>query len=95
MVEDYSDRNTELGRLYAGHVETVCARHDRALERSGAAHAVVFAGCPRTLFLDDQDYPFKANPHFLAWVPLADVPLSYIVYTPGEKPVLIYNIPRD
>ena len=95
MHEDFSDKNPELGRLYGSHVEALCARHDRALERSGAAHAVIFAGCPKPVFLDDQDYPFKANPHFLGWVPLLNVPNSYLVYTPGEKPVLVYNIPKD
>ncbi|HSG59665.1 MAG TPA: Xaa-Pro dipeptidase [Woeseiaceae bacterium] len=95
MHEDFSDRNPELGRLYAAHVASLCERHDRALERSGAAHAVIFAGCPKPLFLDDQDYPFKANPHFLGWVPLPNVPYSYLVYTPGERPVLVYNIPKD
>jgi len=87
--------DTGLGRHYAAHVGSQRARHDLALERSGAAHAVIFAGCPKKQFLDDQDYPFKVNPHFLAWAPLPGVPLSYIVYTPGEKPVLIYNIPSD
>ena len=95
MGEDFSDRNPELGQLYGAHIEALCQRHDRALERSGAAHAVIFAGSPKPLFLDDQDYPFKANPHFLGWVPLPNVPHSYLVYTPGEKPVLIYNIPKD
>ncbi len=95
MNPDYSDQNPELGALYPAHVETVLARHDKALDKSGAAHAVVFSGSPKIAFLDDHSYPFKANPHFVSWVPLAAMPLSYIVYTPGEKPVLLYNQPRD
>jgi Xaa-Pro dipeptidase len=95
MGADFSDSNPELGQLYGAHIQSLCRRHDRALERSGASHAVIFAGSPKSLFLDDQDYPFKANPHFLGWVPLPNVPRSYLVYTPGEKPVLVYNIPKD
>lgn len=95
MSIDYSDKNPNLGSLYAAHVAEICARHDHALENSGASHAVIFSGCPKTVFLDDQAYPFKANAHFLGWVPLPNLPLSYIVYTPGEQPRLIYYLPRD
>lgn len=95
MSGDYSDKNPELGRLYPQHIETVRARHDHALERAGASHAVIFSGCPKVAFLDDRSYPFVANPHFLSWVPLVTVPLSYIIYTPGETPILVYYQPHD
>lgn len=95
MCADYSDRNTGLGALYPAHIEEIRARHDHALDSSGASHAVIFSGCPKTVFLDDNPYPFKANPHFLSWAPLTALPLSYIVYTPGETPRLIYYLPRD
>ncbi|NIS90718.1 MAG: Xaa-Pro dipeptidase [Woeseiaceae bacterium] len=95
MSDDYSDRNPELGRLYPDHIKTLCERHDHALENSGAAHAVIFSGCPKTVFLDDQQYPFKPNAHFLSWVPLVNLPLSCIVHTPGETPQLIYYLPHD
>jgi hypothetical protein len=95
MKFDYSDRNPELGRLYARHVEALRARHDRALETAGAAHAVIFSGAPKYAFLDDNVYPFRANPHFVSWAPLTRLPHSYIVHTPGETPVLIYYLPHD
>ena len=95
MSIDYSDRNPELAKLYPAHIDTLRARHDHALENSGAAHAVIFSGFPKTVFLDDQQYPFKPNAHFLSWVPLTNLPLSYIVYTPGETPRLIYYMPHD
>lgn len=95
MSPDYSDRNPDLASLYPAHVATLCARHDRALENAGAAHAVIFAGCPKTVFLDDQQYPFKANAHFVSWAPLPYLPLSYVVYSPGETPRLIYYLPHD
>jgi len=95
MSQDYSDKNPQLAALYADHLATVSARHDDALEKSGAAHAVVFSGSLKYCFLDDHSYPFKPNPHFVAWAPLLALPLSYIVYTPGEKPVLLYFQPHD
>jgi len=95
MTDDYTDGNPDLGSLYAAHLSAVSERHDRALEKAGASHAVIFSGSPKLAFLDDNYYPFKANPHFVGWAPLTNLPFSYIVYTPGETPVLIYYQPRD
>ena len=95
MNLDYTDRNPDLGALYGEHVATIAARHDDALEKSGAAHAVVFSGALRYAFQDDHNYPFKPNPHFVGWAPLTSLPMSYIVHTPGEKPLLIYFQPHD
>ena len=95
MNADFSDRNPMLGALYGAHLDTIRERHDRALERAGASHVVIYSGNPKRMFLDDNDYPFKANPHFVHWAPLTALPFSYIVYTPGESPVLVYYQPRD
>lgn len=95
MNPDYTDNNPELGALYPGHLRIICDRHEMALEKSGAAHAVIFSGNPGYAFLDDQAYPFRPNPHFLSWAPLASLPGSYVVYTPGQRPVLVYHQPRD
>ncbi len=95
MTVDFSDKNPSLGALYGAHLATVAARHDYTLEKAGASHAVIYSGNPKTAFLDDYDYPFRANPHFVAWLPLTNLPFSCIVYTPGEKPVLVYFQPHD
>jgi len=95
MNLDFSDSNPELAELYPEHIGTVAARFDAALERVGASHAVVFSGSQRLSFLDDRTYPFRPNPHFLSFAPLTRHPLSYIVYTPGETPVLLYYQPHD
>lgn len=87
--------NAELGRLYPAHVREIQARHERALERAGAAHAVIFSGAPKPVFLDDYNYSFKANPHFLSWVPLLQNPWSLVICTPGEAPRLIYFQEKD
>jgi Xaa-Pro dipeptidase len=95
MIADYSDQNPALGALYGAHLAELKQRHDRALEQAGASHVVIYSGQPHRMFLDDNDFPFKANPHFVCWAPLTDVPYSYIVYTPGEVPILVYYQPRD
>ena len=95
MNIDYSDKNPALGALYAEHIEIIAARHDHALEEAGASHAVIYSGNPRIAFFDDYQMPFKPNPHFVNWAPLTRLPFSYIVYTPGETPRLIYFQPHD
>jgi Xaa-Pro dipeptidase len=95
MTADYSDKNPALAALYPDHIRSVCQRHDHALESAGASHALIFSGSPKIAFLDDASYPFKANPHFVSWAPLRHLPLSYIIYTPGEIPVLVYYQPHD
>jgi Xaa-Pro dipeptidase len=95
MNIDYTDKNPALGALYKEHIETICARHDHALEQAGASHAIIYSGNPKVAFQDDYQMPFKPNPHFVGWVPLTQLPFSYIVYTPGETPVLIYFQPHD
>jgi len=95
MNNDYSDKNQALGALYAEHIEIIARRHDHALEQAGASHAVIFSGNPRIAFFDDYQMPFKPNPHFVNWAPLTRLPFSYIVYTPGASPLLIYFQPHD
>jgi Xaa-Pro dipeptidase len=95
MISDYTDKNPSLGALYKSHVLAMAARHDHALDQAGASHAVIYSGNPKVAFLDDHNYPFKANPHFVSWAPLTNLPFSYIVYAPGETPILIYFQPKD
>jgi len=84
-----------LGALYPEHIQTIKSRHDQALERAGGSHAVIFSGAPRAVFLDDYDYPFKPNPHFVSWLPLTQTPHCYVIHTPGETPVLVYYQEED
>ncbi|KZV43538.1 xaa-Pro dipeptidase-like [Dorcoceras hygrometricum] len=70
-------------------------RADQALALGGFDHLLIAAGTPPRKFLDDQDYPFVANPHFGHWLPLTDAPGSWIAYTPGGKPKLVFVQPRD
>jgi Xaa-Pro dipeptidase len=92
MIRAMNDR---FAVLYPPHLETVKARHDKALAETGYDHIIIFGGEIHIQFLDDTYYPFKVNPHFKAWVPVVDNPHCFIVYTPGEKPRLVYYQPVD
>ncbi|WP_426690221.1 Xaa-Pro dipeptidase [Rhodanobacter ginsengiterrae] len=85
----------QLASLYPQHLASVRERADRALALAGFDHLLVAAGTPLRKFLDDQDYPFIANPQFRHWLPLADAPGSWIVCTPGSRPRLIFVQPHD
>lgn len=85
----------DLASLYAQHVSTLRQRADKALALGGFDHLLIAASTPLRKFLDDQDYAFVANPHFRHWLPLTDTPGSWVVYTPGNKPKLIFVQPRD
>ena len=84
-----------LAPLYPRHLSTLRERADKALATGGFDHLLIAANMPLGKFLDDQDYPFAINPHFKHWLPLTDAPGSWIAYTPGAKPKLIFVQPRD
>ncbi|HVC00672.1 MAG TPA: Xaa-Pro dipeptidase [Steroidobacteraceae bacterium] len=79
-----------LDLLYPGHVRVQMQRADQALAASGFDALEIHSGHPPIQFLDDQDYPFKVNPHFKAWVPVADTPGCILLYTPGRRPKLLF-----
>ncbi|MET0290673.1 MAG: Xaa-Pro dipeptidase [Pseudoxanthomonas sp.] len=81
--------------LYAEHLRVLKQRADVALERGGFDHLVIPSGTQHAKLFDDQDYPFFVNPQFKAWLPLLRVPHSWIVYTPGQRPQLIFLQPFD
>jgi Xaa-Pro dipeptidase len=88
-------REDSLDQLYFQHLNTQMQRADRALAAAGFDALVIHAGRPPIQFLDDQDYPYKVNPHFKAWVPISDNPGCLLVYSPGAKPRLLFYQPND
>jgi Xaa-Pro dipeptidase len=84
-----------LDRLYKPHLQTLMRRTERSLDASGFDALVIHAGCPPTQFLDDQDYPYKVNPHFKAWVPIVDNPRCILLVAPGARPKVLFYQPND
>lgn len=84
-----------LAELYPSHLDTVRHRFDEALSASGWDAVVIGAGVEITFFLDDQNYPYKPNPHLLQWLPLTRHPESCLIYTPGGRGQLIVYRPDD
>ncbi|MEA9751811.1 Xaa-Pro dipeptidase [Xanthomonas campestris pv. raphani] len=84
-----------LSALYSDHLRTLTARTDQALQRGGFDHLVIPSGTTHYQLFDDRDYPFAVNPQFKAWVPLTRMPHSWLVYTPGKRPTVIFYQPFD
>ena len=87
--------DSSIDQLYVPHLRTLMQRTDVALAATGFDALVIRAGSPPVQFLDDQDYPFKVNPHFKAWVPIVDNPRSILIYVPGQKPTVLFYQPND
>jgi Xaa-Pro dipeptidase len=81
--------------LYPAHLAVLRQRADAALARGGFDHLVVPSGNLHYQLFDDRDYPYAVNPQFKAWVPLTRNPGSWLVYTPGSRPTLVYLQPFD
>jgi len=84
-----------ITRRYADHVARQQAVWESALAAEQFDSAVVHAGSPIVSFLDDYHYPFRPNPHFLAWLPLTHHEESVLIVRPGRKPVLYFYQPDD
>src|SRR6202171_4384682 len=70
-------------------------RTEQLLAASGFDALVIHAGSPPTQFLDDQDYPYKVNPHFKTWVPIVDNPCCVLVVAPGARLKVLFHQPND
>ena len=81
--------------LYAEHVDEVQRRWEEALAAERFEAALVHSGTPIISFLDDYEYAFRPNPHFLHWLPLTHHADSALLIRPGRKPALFYYQPDD
>src|SRR5262249_11286287 len=86
---------TPLEAMYAAHLDLQRRHTDAALASSGFDSLAIYAGRSHMQFLDDQPYPFKANPHFKLWVPLQHPEECWLVYRPGVPLKLIFLQPVD
>ncbi len=80
--------------LYADHLATISARTAAALDAAGFGGLILPSGLPPCPVFDDNPYPFRANPHFRLWAPVAE-PGSFVLVRPGERPKLLFHQPAD
>jgi Xaa-Pro dipeptidase len=95
FLRDEMTMSALLAALFDDHVRVQRDRTDAALKFCELDSIAIFAGRAPSQFLDDQPYPFKPNPHFKLWSPLADCGDCWIVYKPGAPLRLIFLQPID
>ncbi len=86
---------TTLASLYPAHIAELQKRTQQVLARENLDSIVIHSGQEIKVFLDDYGYPFKVNPHFKHWLPLVNVPNSWLIVNGRDKPTLIYYQPVD
>jgi Xaa-Pro dipeptidase len=86
---------SKLSALYPAHVAELQIRAKNALKRDNLQGLVIHSGQELKIFLDDLSYPFKVNPHFKHWLPLVNIPNSWLIINGEDKPTLIYYQPTD
>lgn len=84
-----------LQKLYPEHIAHLQEHWEKALEAENYTAVLVHSGSPIVSFMDDYVYPFRPNPHFLAWLPLTHHPESVLAIRPGSQPQLWYYQPED
>jgi len=85
----------DFAAQHAAHIDTLRGRFDRALEACSYRAVLIYSGGLTPIFGDDQDYPFRVNAWFKAWVPLTQTPNCFVYYEPGRAPMLLFHRPID
>jgi len=80
---------------YKNHVAELQQHWEKALQAENYDAALIHAGSKLASFLDDYEYPFRCNPHFLWWLPLTHHHDSVLLVRPGRRPKLFYYQPDD
>ncbi|MGX5200404.1 Xaa-Pro dipeptidase [Aliikangiella sp. IMCC44632] len=86
---------SDLSSLFAEHISDLLARHRQLMQQHGYEYLIVPSGAPIRVYQDDMDYPFKSSFFFRTYVPLTELPHSYVVIGLSGKPTLVYFQPVD
>jgi len=81
--------------LYTTHVQSKLAGTRRAMTESALDHLVLYSGATEFPFRDDLPYPFRANSHFLEWVPLPEPECFLHIDHSADRPQLYLPVIDD
>ncbi|WP_339720714.1 Xaa-Pro dipeptidase [uncultured Paraglaciecola sp.] len=84
-----------LKQTYPQHISELQSRTREALQRESIDGLIIHSGQSKRLFLDDNNYPFKVNPQFKAWLPVIDNPNCWLIVNGVDKPKLVFYRPKD
>ncbi|WP_028670368.1 Xaa-Pro dipeptidase [Saccharospirillum impatiens] len=80
---------------YSRHLATLMERYQQALEATGYDQVVISAGSLVMVAEDDRAYPFTPRAYAQQWLPYDVLPDTFIVFTPGDKPRLLWPARQD
>ncbi len=86
---------SSLKNLYQDHFQDLLSRHRLLMQQNDVDYLVVPSGAPIRIYQDDMDYPFKSSFLFRTYVPLTELPDSYLIIGNQGKPTLVYYQPVD
>jgi Xaa-Pro dipeptidase len=82
-------------QAFTKHIDEMKTRSRDILKALSLDCLLIHAGHPVRIFLDDQTYPFKANPYFMQWLPLPNHPHCWLIVSADKRPKLIFHYPED
>lgn len=85
----------QLAKTYPQHISELQNRTREAIQRESIDGLIIHSGQGKRLFLDDNNYPFKVNPQFKAWLPVIDNPNCWLIVNGVDKPKLVFYRPKD
>ncbi|WP_246722944.1 Xaa-Pro dipeptidase [Aliikangiella sp. G2MR2-5] len=84
-----------MNQLYSNHIGDLLKRHRQLMQNNDIENLIISSGTPIRVYQDDMDYPFKSSFFFRTYVPLTELPHSFIVIGLSGKPKLVYFQPVD
>ena len=93
MTEIPQPQNREA--LYRHHVRHLLDRTEALLAHAGYDRLLLHSGRSHARFQDDYHPPFRAHPHFIAWLPLPRNADCLLEIRPGARPKLWLTLPDD
>lgn len=84
-----------ISNLYQQHIDDLLIRHRLLMQENALDTLVIPSGVPVGIYLDDMNYPFKSSFLFRTYLPLTEIPDSYLIIGSSGKPCLVYYQPVD
>lgn len=78
-----------MKELYKEHLSKVLNTFDKLMQEYEYEQTVLYSGEAKTIYLDDNKYPYKVYTNFKYFAPILNNPHSFIIYKSGEKPKLV------
>ncbi len=82
-------------KSYEEHFRALTNRQEALFDRYQFDSMIISSGLAQLQFSDDMEHPFKVNPYFKVWIPLAENPNCYLLLQRGLTPKLLYYKPVD